>query len=346
MTEGKVGTIGNAAVSGMETISRTTQIDYGGWPMPFDDSGVQYAWDSVSLGLLKTCPRKYQLSIVLNWQPKIRSYHLDFGIYYHTAIEHFLKYKAARPEEATADFDTLHEDAVRSAIKRAMIDSFGFAGGMKKGVPDNAKTRETLIRVLVWYFEHYKHDNCRTVMLSNGKPAVELSFRFGIGDHLMLAGHLDEIVQFGDDPKELYVMDHKTTGSTITGASARYFFKNFKPDNQMTLYSLGAAVAFATPVKGVIIDAAQMMVGGHEFARSFTHRSGAELDEFIQSVYMYRRMAELYHKQGFFPMNETACGNYGGCQYRDICSKSPQVRERFLRTEFTQEKPWNPLEPR
>lgn len=325
----------NTALTGYENFSPMQSIDYAGWPSPFDDSGVQFAWDSVSLGLLKTCPRKYQLKIVLNWQAKERSYHLDFGIYYHSAIEHYLKMRAQGVD---------YETACRDAIRTAMVLSFGFKGGMKKGVPDNAKTRQTLIRALVWYFEHYRTDNCVPVILSNGKPAVELSFRFEIGSDLMLAGHLDTIVDFGTTGR--YVMDHKTTGSTITGASAQYFFSNFQPDNQMTLYSVGAKIAFQTPVQGVIIDATQLMVGGVEFARGFTHRTAAHLDEFLYSVQTYHKLAELFTRQGFFPMNETACGNYGGCEFREICSKSPQVRERFLRTEFTQDKPWNPLEPR
>jgi len=154
---------------------------------------------------------------------------------------------------------------------------------------------------------------------------------------------LDQIVSFGEG---VYVLDHKTTKNTVTGASASYFFQGFNPDNQMTLYSLAASVAFATPVKGVIVDAAQVAVNFSAFSRDFTHRNGAQLQEFLEGVYSYRRMAEIYHRQGFWPMNETACGNYGGCEFRDICSKSPSVRERFLATTFTQEKPWNPLEPR
>lgn len=326
---------------------------YGDWPSPFDASGVQFAWDSVSLGLLKTCPRKYQLAMILNWQPKIRSHHLDFGIYYHSAIEHYLKLKASWKAWATenelyqfTDQQALHDHCVRLAIRKALIDSWGYVPGIDKktGQPKTDKTRQNLIRSLVWYFEHYGlSDPCSPVILSNGKPAVELSFRFEIGHDLMLAGHLDQIVKYGDDQ---YVLDHKTTSSTITGASKRYYFEGFSPDNQMSLYSLGASVAFHSPVRGVIIDAAQIAVGFTAFGRDFTHRSPAQLDEFLQGVYAYRRAAESYHRNGFWPMNETACGNYGGCAYRGICSKSPQVRDRFLLTEFTQDKPWNPLEPR
>ena len=337
-------------ISGLENLSLTQDIDYAGWPSPFDDTGVQYVWDSVSLGLLKECPRKYQLSMVLNWQPKQRSHHLDFGIYYHTAIEHWLKLKAeARLKNKNAGIaiqassDEIHEWATREAIRKALTISFGYETGMKKGVPDKAKTREMLIRALVWYFERYKDDNCVTHILENGKPAVELSFRFEIGNEQMLAGHLDHIVHYGDG---LYVQDHKTTGSTVTGASAKYFFSGFNPDNQMTLYSTAASIAFHTPVRGVMIDAAQLAVGFVEFARDLTHRTEAHLVEFLEGVYGYRRMAEAFHKAGFWPMNEKSCGMYGGCAFREICARSPQVREKFLRTDFTQDKPWNPLEPR
>jgi hypothetical protein len=330
-----------ALLTGLESLSITQDIDYAGWPSPFDDDGVQYAWDSTSLGLLKTCARKYQLSMVLNWQPKKKSYHLIFGILYHSAIENFLKYKASFV--SAQDGDDPHEEAVRFAIRQCMIDSFGYEPGLKKGIPDNAKTRVNLIRTLVWYFEHYRSHPASTVILSNGRPAVELSFRFEIGHDLMLAGHLDHIVRFGDGN---YVEDHKTTASTVTGASAKHFFQGFNPDNQMTLYSTAAMIAFNTPVKGVIIDAAQIAVGFSAFGRDMTHRSEAQIKEFLFGVVEYRRLAEHFTRQGFWPMNETACGNYGGCAFREICSKSPQVRERFLRTEFTQDKPWNPLEPR
>lgn len=317
--------------------------DYGEWPSPFDASGVQYAWDSVSMGLLKTCPRKYFLTIVLNWQPKRRSHHLDFGIYFHSAIEFYEKFMVAGIDPATGEvlnkFD-LHELAVREAIRKALIDSFGYQPPEGK----NDKTRYNLIRALVWYFEHYGlNDTCRTVILPSGKAAIELSFRFEIGQDQMLAGHLDRIVNFGD---QTFVLDHKTAGTTITGASGRNYFKKFNPDNQMTLYSLGAAIAFETPVRGVLIDAVQIAVGFSAFARDITHRSTPQLEEFLEGVYAYRKLAESFTLSGFWPMNETACGNFGGCAFRDVCSKSPLVRDRFLRTDFTQDKPWNPLEPR
>jgi hypothetical protein len=45
-------------------------------------------------------------------------------------------------------------------------------------------------------------------------------------------------------------------------------------------------------------------------------------------------------------MNDTACDKYGGCEFREVCSKSPSVRDKFLKADFKQEEPWNPLIPR
>lgn len=315
---------------------------YGDHPSPFDAAGVQYAWDSTSLGLLKTCPRKYFLSMVQNWQPKRRSYHLEFGILYHSAIERYLK-EMALGERTQAR----HDAAVLSTIRQAMIDSASYDPPERKSEKNeatNPKTRWGLIRSLVWHFEEYGlSDPCETLTLSNGRAAVELSFRFEVDYDLVLAGHLDRLVAFGDGH---YVEDHKTTSATVTGASKEKYFAGFNPDNQMTLYSLAASVAFQMPVRGVIIDAAQIAVSFTAFGRDLTHRTPAHLDEFLRGVYAYRQAAEGYTLHGFWPMNETACGNYGGCAFRGICSKSPLVRDRFLPTDFTQEKPWNPLEPR
>ena len=48
-------------------------------------------------------------------------------------------------------------------------------------------------------------------------------------------------------------------------------------------------------------------------------------------------------------MNDTACDKFGGCKFRSICSKSPQVREQFLRSDFVkleEKDQWNPLKSR
>src|SRR5215510_6557569 len=59
-------------------------------PSPFlPNSQIQWAWDSTSLGWFKECPYKYYLHMIEGWRAKGESAHLDFGIFYHQALENY-----------------------------------------------------------------------------------------------------------------------------------------------------------------------------------------------------------------------------------------------------------------
>jgi hypothetical protein len=73
----------------------------------------------------------------------------------------------------------------------------------------------------------------------------------------------------------LYVMDQKTTGGTV----GTYYFEQFSPNNQMSLYSWAGQAILRSPVRGVIIDAAQIAVNFTRFERGITTRSKDQLDE-------------------------------------------------------------------
>jgi len=148
----------------------------------------------------------------------------------------------------------------------------------------------------------------------------------------MLCGHLDRLVTFGDLP---YVMDRKTTGQTLSP----HYFKQFTPDNQMSLYAIAAEVIYQVPVKGIIIDAAQIAVGFTRFERGMVYRSPAEVGEWLNDLEHWLRLAERYAEEEYWPMNDKACFN---CTFREVCSKSPEVREIYLKSDF-EEVGWNPL---
>lgn len=293
-------------------------------PSFYEDSQYQFAWDSVSLGLLKECPRKYFYTLVQGYHPKTESIHLRFGILIHSALEHYDIYRVNGAS---------HDEATDRVVEEALRDSFGMEGSN-----DNKKTRQTLIRTIVWYLEHYKDDDVKTVILANGKPAVELSFKLQIEGDLMYCGHLDRVVEFQGDK---FVMDRKTTGATL-GA---YYFTQYNPDNQMSGYSLASAVGFSTPVKGVIIDAMQIAVGFTSFGRTITTRTEKQLEEWVDDFKVWTSLAFMFADKGSWPMNDKSCHKYGGCPFREVCSHDPSVRENFLKTRF-EVRHWNPLEER
>lgn len=312
------------------------------------DTVVQFAWDSTSLGWLKTCPRLYQYSMLEHRQAKNESPHLRFGIEYHQALQDY---------DISRTLGIKHEDAVHDVIRALLTRTADWKTDHK------TKNKECLIRTVVWYFEHFKDDQLETYVLDNNKAAVEVSFRFELDwgpalelqqslsdtarDHdgerpfqpFLLCGHLDKIVRYNS---ELYVMDHKTTTTT----PGDYFFDQFHPNNQMTLYTVAGQVVLKAPIRGVIIDAAQVAVGFSRFVRGFTYRTPDQLEDWLTDLRFWFKLAESYAEANYWPMNDTACDKFGGCKFRGICSAAPQVRENFLKSQFTIGEQWNPLKPR
>lgn len=310
-------------------------------PSPFiQNSTLQYAWDSTSLTALMTCAKKYEYEIILGYRPRGDSVHLFFGGLFAKALEHYHLYKAS---------GRAHDDALSSVVDEVLQKTWINGGPWDSG--HSKKTRETLVRSVIWYLDTYKEDAAETVILENGKPAVELSFQLGTGIQInwfvehdapheyILSGHIDRLVSFNGD---IFVQDQKTTGTTLSP----FFFSEFNPHTQMSLYTLASKVVFNAPVQGVMIDAAQIAVGFTAFSRSMTMRSEDQLNEWLINILAWLRQAEFYAREHYYPRNESSCHKFGGCPFRNICSKSPNVRQAFLDTDFETTNPWNPLETR
>lgn len=306
-------------------------------------TNIQYAWDSTSLGYLKKCPRLYQYSIIEGWRPKTTGIDLQFGLWYHKGLELYDRYKAAGIK---------HEPALEETVLWLHNETYGWEG-------NNYKNTISLLRSVTQYLDQFgENDPAKTVVRPNGEPAVEISFRFELnlgptpsyeaqmqgeghlvsGQPYLLCGHLDRVVEFGGGN---YVMDRKTTKSTLSDS----YFDQFAPNTQMTLYTLAAKVVLDTPIKGVIIDAMQILIKEPytRFARGFTYRTPAQLEEWLDDLNSTLHQAEGYARQGYWPMNDSACFL---CRFKSICSKDPAVRPAFLEADFTKEDPWNPLRVR
>lgn len=309
--------------------------------LSFDESGVQFAWDSTSIKIAEECLYKYRLKMIEGWQPFRKSVHLIFGGHYATALESYHKYVASGMSEDEATHLVVHEALVASWDHERDPDGERIPGtGSAQDFDHNAKTRANLIRTIIWYLDTFgEDDSCHTAALSDGKAAVEHSFRLEVDDGLMLSGHLDRLVDYSGS---LYVQDQKTTGSTIT---PRYF-EQWNPDTQMSLYTFAGKAIFNIPVKGVMIDAAQVAVGFTRFERGFTFRDEGQLNEWYDNAMYHIQQARKATIENHFPMNTSSCNNFGGCQFRNVCSRSPAVREQFLKADFERGERWDPLKVR
>ena len=168
----------------------------------FDPStNIQFGWDSTSIKLAEECLRKYQLKMLEGWQPETLSVHLRFGQHYATALEHYYKRRAAGE-----DYDT----AVLGVVEEALVDTWDHeldAEGNRiagTGTPwhseHNTKTRENLIRTIVWYLDQFQEDVATTLILSDGTPAVEYSFALPVDNGIIFSGHIDRVVEYAGAP--------------------------------------------------------------------------------------------------------------------------------------------------
>lgn len=288
---------------------------------PFLPDGRQWAWNHSSLEPAKACPRKYYYSVIEGWQSRNANDDITFGMHYAKALERYHTFVLLLG----------HHEALHQTILLTLQESYGWKS------EHNAKTRENLIRSIIWYLEQFENDPCKTVILENGSPAVELSFRFQLDDDIVLCGHIDRIVEHAGD---YYIQDQKTTGASL----GSWYFKRYNPNDQMSLYTIAGNVVWRTAVKGVMIDAAQIAVGFTRFERGFTFRTPDQSWAWLKDAKYWISRTWEAAAQGY-PMNDAACMMYGGCPFMSICSKDASVRQEFLETGF-EKKPRNPLETR
>lgn len=297
----------------------------------------QLAWDSTSLTALKTCPRYYQYNILEGYVTKVENIHLRWGSEYNNALVTYNKEKA---KGAT------HLEAMRACLRYALTATWDDDLGRPWASDLPYKTRETLIRSLVWYLTQFEEDPLKTDTLGDGSAAVEMNFRIHIdqdshltGEPYLLCGYLDRKVEFNGGE---WITDWKTTRYLLDDR----YFAQYSPNNQVSTYAFaGSVISKDKPIKGIIIDAVQLGVTYARFHRQEIPRTPSFLEEWINDSMIYIRQNEEYVKNDYWPQNDTSCDKFGGCAFRQVCAASPEVRQRLLDGLF-HKRIWDPLKIR
>lgn len=304
---------------------------------------LQIAWDSVSSGARKKCARYYQLTIIEGYTVAAgtTSDDLTFGLLFHAATEVYEHQRAQGVD---------HEAAVRHVVYCILINTWDFLRKRPWVSSISEKTRYTLIRSTILYLDKYEDDPIKTRILSDGKPAIEHSFRINLADldesfrapdgqSYILCGHLDKV---GDWEDEAVIPDKKTTKSDLDDI----YFQQYSPDNQVSIYSLAGRIIALEEIGGVIIDGVRTLVNSTTFRRKLIPRSEAQLTEFLTDFRYMLRENETYVRDNYWPMNDKACG-FGrmSCSMRPICSADVHERQELLDTFYTK-RVWDPLVPR
>ena len=224
-------------------------------------------------------------------------------------------------------------------------------------VPDDPrKNRITLLRMIAWYYlEKIERggDAVEPYVFPDGSVGAELhfliplgvftDFRLGPGytpkprEEFWIAGYFDNLVVFGP---ENFILERKTTKSTLS----RNYIAGFSPSQQIDTYDLAGTILFPDlDIKGVMLEAAQVMVGGARFTRQPLHRNEDLREEWHKELTEdWLPLAEHYARQGRWPKARRNCWL---CDFKGVCSKPPGSRERALKADFYQEF-WDPTKER
>lgn len=319
---------------------------------PFiEGTNIQFAWDATSLEYAKRCPQLYKYKMIDGWTTKEENVHLRWGAEMHLAFHNYHLLRADGID---------HNESLFHVVREVLYSTEDWN-------PDHKyKNKEFLIRSVIRYLDKYEHDPAVTIKLANGKPASEVSFSFELdygpeiesptkvlqadGTYIdgtvtitpqpyVVCGHLDRVVDFNS---EIFFEDYKSSTTTPSD----WYWNQFHPHNQMSLYTLACRIIFQTTIKGGIIDNIQLMMDDTRCTRGFTYRTDEEIEEWLVDLKYWMGQAKQWSENNYWPKNDTACEKYGGCKFREICNKSPHVREKFLNSNFVKAEPWNPLKPR
>jgi hypothetical protein len=300
---------------------------------------LQIYVDASSLTEFKICPKRYFYSIVMGRQPSAESIHLTFGILLHKGAEMY--HKLVFGESFS------HNEAVHAVVNWVMEATWDRTHNRPWTSGDKHKNRFTLVRTLVWYLDQYEHDELETVILKDGRPAVELPFAIKsgylgpTGEDIVICGTLDRVTRWKRNNK-YYVCDIKTTKNTV----GSYYFDRYTPDNQVTVYRRAGQSLLEEPVDGLIIDACQIAVEFSRFERGFIERSDDMLTSWHKDLGYWLLQMGTCAEANDWPRNDTACNHYGGCPFRAVCSqKTEEHSARVLESAYA-ERTWDPLRNR
>ena len=164
---------------------------------------------------------------------------------------------------------------------------------------------------------------------------VELPFAVPLDpsdETLWYVGRLDKLFEYR---KKVYVGEHKTTSSYKKSPTSPFradFLDSFSPNAQVDGYLYKLNMDYDERAGGVWIDAALVHKTVHDgFAIIPIDRQFAQIDAWLWTAHYWineieRNKAILKERSELdtpylaaFPQNTASCGNYGGCEFADIC---------------------------
>ncbi len=268
------------------------------------------------------CPQKEHYHYVDRLRPRKVQWALRIGTAFHAGME-VLNGGGTEQEAVNAGLDSMEQ-----------IASFVPSEEREKFVIEKIRT-EVMIRQAAQRFPGYR------------TPYVEYEFSVPIRSpythrasrSYTLAGKADAIAEIEG---QLWLVEYKTTGSTIEQRR-----ESFGLERQITLYTYALSQALGHRIQGVLMRIVQKprtepkRKGGQiiepwdeyeerlmqwyddnadtVIAEDLVTRSDKDLERFAIEIWSETKERLFEEHLGIVRRNTNACGDFGGCPFRDIC---------------------------
>lgn len=295
--------------------------------------GVLYI-DNSSMELFTTCPRQAYYYVIRKLELNRSRIALDFGDRFHFLLETLYKRHGS-------SYRTGEDNANLLALAQQQI---------LPTPEDDYRTTGYLVQAFETYLAQYPAERFDIAITPSGEPAIEIPFMFPLGTiqsgmfgpiTVVWTGKIDMGYRSSG---RLGIMDHKST--SMMGPQ---FFAEFEIAHQMYGYTAAAEHIFGEPVHEICINGLGCRKPTRtgktfEFSRHIIPVNRDLLaewhDDCLYAVKNFIQCAE----EGYFPKFTKWCvSKYGPCQYRGVCTQSPQHRESTLATNEFRPVVWDPL---
>lgn len=305
-------------------------------------------FDASGLALWKECPHKFFWNVIARQAPKGTNTHLHAGKVY--AIAHDIArrhiYRGGSIEEATA-----------MGLK-ALIKAYGEYEPPTTPASAAAKTWDRVAAGFIQYYERFNpfEDRCIPISLEDDKVGAEYSFSIPFpgdlrhpdtGEPLLYSGRFDMLCHLCSDPwpghytdailaSPIYGFDDKTTWQMGPTWAQQWVLRS-----QFLGYTWSQR-ALGIDVRGFVVRGTAIQKQGIKFEEVILQHPKWRIARWLEATYL--TIAEILNawEAGFFKqVYDSACGSYGGCTYRKLCSVPDPLP--IAVNEF-ETKHWNPVE--
>jgi hypothetical protein len=285
------------------------------------------AVDSTLLSTFRSCPQKFFLEYMQHWRFRTPNVHLHAGAAFAKGLE------VARDAFWTQGAD---EHKSRLMGRCALAEAYGDF----EAPSGSAKTLDRMLGAFDHYMERFPLPGTEPVLLPSGRRAIEFSFVQPLpvthpvtNEPILYSGRLDQIINWQGG---IYLEDDKTTSSL--GAS---WGKQWELRSQFTGYAWGIAEATGIQVTGALVRGVSILKTKYDTAECVTYRPEWQIDRWFDQVLRdLTRMKKMW-AEGYWDYNlDHACGEFGGCQFLQVC----QMRDPsdLLSLHFERRK-WDPV---